>query len=76
MLISPKEIVKKYNISYQTLNYYTNLGLLEVKKRRGNARFFNEEEIKKNLDKIVELKDGGYPLRLICKKMLEEVSHA
>jgi DNA-binding transcriptional MerR regulator len=73
MFISPKEVVKKYHISYQTLNFYTNLGLLEVRKRKGNARFFNEEELKRSLDKIVELKDSGYPLRLISKMLLEEV---
>jgi len=67
MLISSQEIVKKYNVSYQTVNYYTNLGLLPVKKRKGNGRLYNEEEIKKSLEKIAQLKDQGYPLRLICK---------
>ena len=67
MLISSQEIVKKYNVSYQTLNYYTNLGLLPVKKRKGNGRLYNEEEIKKSLERIAQLKDQGYPLRLICK---------
>ncbi|MFH1046413.1 MAG: MerR family transcriptional regulator [Candidatus Omnitrophota bacterium] len=69
MLISPQEVIRKYNISYQTLNYYTNLGLLEVRKRKGNGRLFNEEELKKSLDKIFELKDSGYPLRLISKML-------
>ena len=74
MLISPMQAVQKFNISYQTLNYYTNLGLLEVRKRRGNARLYNEEELKRSLERVVELKDNGYPLRLICKMMVEEVS--
>ena len=69
MLISSQEIVKKYNVSYQTVNYYTNLGLLAVKKRKGNGRLYNEEEIKKSLERIAELKDQGYPLRLICKML-------
>ena len=69
MLISSQEIVKRYNVSYQTVNYYTNLGLLPVKKRKGNGRLYNEEEIKKSLEKITELKDEGYPLRLICKML-------
>jgi len=30
-MISAKEIVKSYNISYQTVNHYTDFGLLEVK---------------------------------------------
>lgn len=67
MLISSKEIVKKYNISYQTLNYYTNIGLLEVRKRKGNGRLYVEDEVERKLQKIEELKDQGYPLRLICR---------
>lgn len=69
MLISPQGIVKKYNISYQTVNYYTSLGLLTVKKRKGNSRLYSEEDIKRSLEKIAELKDQGYPLRLICKML-------
>ncbi|MBU3933859.1 MAG: MerR family transcriptional regulator [Candidatus Omnitrophica bacterium] len=69
MLISSQEIVRKYSVSYQTLNYYTNLGLLPVKKRQGNGRLYNEEEIKKSLERIAQLKDQGYPLRLICKML-------
>lgn len=68
-MISPREIMKKYNISYQTLNYYTNLGLLKVRKRKGNGRLYNEEEMEKKLKKITKLKDKGYPLRLICKML-------
>lgn len=69
MMISPQEIVKRYNISYQTLNYYTNIGLLEVKRRRGNGRLYNEQELERDLERITELKDQGYPLRLIGKML-------
>ncbi len=69
MLISSQEIVEKHNISYQTLNYYTGLGFLVVRKRRGNGRLYNQGEVEKNLKRIAELKDQGYPLRLICKML-------
>ncbi len=69
MLIFPREIVKRYNISYQTLNYYTSLGLLVVRKRRGNGRLYDEEEVEKRLKRTAELKDEGYPLRIICKML-------
>ncbi len=69
MLISPQEIVKRYDISYQTLNYYTSLGLLDVKKRKGNGRLYIEDEIEKKLRRIEDLKDQGYPLRLISKML-------
>lgn len=64
-MISSGEIVKRYNISYQTLNNYTNLGLLIVRKRRGNGRLYKEKEIKRGLESINKLKNRGYPLKLI-----------
>ena len=56
LLISPAEISKKYNISYQTVNYYTNLGLLTVKRRDGNNRLYNSREVSTGLSKITKLK--------------------
>lgn len=68
-LISAKEVAKKYGITYQTLNYYTNLGLLEVVGKKGNARLYNETMIKEKLAEISHLIKEGYPLRLIRKKI-------
>ena len=68
-MISPREIVKRYGISYQTINSYTNLGLLVVRSRRGNGRLYKQEEVKRRLEKIAKLKNLGYPLRLI-RRML------
>ena len=67
MMISSQKIIEKYDISYQTVNYYTNLGLLTVRKRKGNSRLYDEQEVQKNLKRIIELKDQGYPLGLIRK---------
>jgi DNA-binding transcriptional MerR regulator len=69
MMISSQKIIKKYGISYQTLNYYTNLGLLTVRERKGNGRLYSEQEVERNLRRIAELKNQGYPLRLICKML-------
>jgi len=66
-LISSLEIVKKYRISYQTLNYYTNLDLLQAVNKKGNKRFYNTKDIKQNLQKIQKLKNEGYTLKLIRK---------
>lgn len=65
--ISAKEVIKKFGISYQTLNHYTNIGLLNATKRRGNKRQYIEREVKKKLERINELKDKGYPLRIISQ---------
>ncbi len=69
MMISPEAIIKKFSISYQTINYYTNLGLFVVRKKQGNSRLYDSEEVKKSLVKITEMKNQGYSLKLICDMM-------
>jgi len=71
-LISPIEISKKYNISYQTINYYTNLGLLKVRRREGNNRLYNNREVRSGLDRITKLKSQGYSLHLIRGIIMKE----
>ncbi len=68
-MISSYQISKRYNMSYQTINYYTNLGLLVVKKRKGNGRLYENKDVKERLLRITSLKDKGYPLRLIQKML-------
>ena len=68
--ISAKEVVDKYGISYSSLNYYTNLGLFSVRKRNGNSRLYDCDEVRRTKLKIGKLTDMGYPLRII-RKMLK-----
>lgn len=72
MMISPEAIIKKFNISYQTINYYTNLGLLIVRKKQGNSRLYDCAEVKKSLVKITDMKNQGYSLKLICDMMRKQ----
>ena len=62
--------MSEYNISYQTVNHYTDLGLLPVLLKKGNARFYDKDAVKERLDKIKELMEEGYSLRLIRKKLI------
>ncbi|MFH0764501.1 MAG: MerR family transcriptional regulator [Candidatus Omnitrophota bacterium] len=71
-LISVKDIVKKYSLTYQAINHYTNFGLLEVATKNGNMRMYDAQHVDKRLGQIVHLKNSGYPLRLIRKMILEE----
>ena len=64
-LITARDIVRKYQLTYQTLNYYTSIGLLAVVKKDANQRLYREPDIRDRLKKIVRLKDKGYPLHLI-----------
>ena len=70
-LISAQEIAAKFNVSYPTINHYTNLGFFSVIKRNGNKRLFEEKEVLVTLESISSLKDEGYPLRLI-RRMLKK----
>jgi DNA-binding transcriptional MerR regulator len=67
--ISAKEIVRRFNISYHTVNYYTAIGLLPVLKKQGNQRVYDEKEVKRRLSIIFDLIKEGYPLQLIRKKI-------
>jgi len=69
-LISAGEIVKKYGVTYQAVNHYTNLGLLQVVTRDGNARMYAKAKVKNRLAKISALVSEGYSLRLIRKKLI------
>lgn len=69
--LSAVEIIQKYHLSYQTVNYYTNLDLLPVIRNQGNKRLYDAELVELRLRRIQELKNEGYPLRLIKKELLK-----
>jgi DNA-binding transcriptional MerR regulator len=69
-LISAKEITTKYDISYQTVNHYTDFGLLTIVMKKGNVRFYDASVVRQRLPKITRLSQEGYSLRLISRKLL------
>ena len=69
-LMSAKDIAKKLRLSYQSVNYYTNIGLFRVCANRGNKRLYSYHQIASNLSKIRELKRKGYSLRVIRNELL------
>jgi DNA-binding transcriptional MerR regulator len=68
--ISAKEIVRKYHLSYQRVNRYTDAGLLRVVFKKGTVRLFNRQQVHKRLKKISSLFREGYSLRLIRKRLV------
>lgn len=68
-LISAPEIVKRFGVTYQAVNHYTNLGLLEVAAKNGNARMYEKSQVRFRLSKIAQLVREGYSLRLIRKQL-------
>ncbi len=71
-LVGTKDICAKFNISYSTVNYYTNLGLLKVVRRKGNRRLYDSSEVEEKINKISQLRYEGYPLHLIYKKLKQK----
>jgi DNA-binding transcriptional MerR regulator len=69
-MISAKEIVSTYHITYQTVNHYTDFGLLPVLLKRGNVRFYDRDLVGKRMKEINALVGEGYSLRLIRKKLI------
>ena len=71
-LISSKEVVEKFGISYPMLTHYTNIGLLHMVAKRGNRRLYDPEEIKSRIPKIKEMVNEGYSLRLVVKQLNQD----
>ena len=68
--ISAKEIVSSYHVTYQTVNHYTDFGLLPVAAKVGNVRFYDRGTVERHIRTIRQLMNEGYSLRLIRKKLI------
>ncbi len=68
-LIAARDIMARYKLTYQTINHYTNLGLLPMEYKKGNVRFYDENVIRHRVALITRLTREGYSLRLIRKKL-------
>ncbi len=69
-LISAKDIIARYHLTYQTINYYTDFGLLSMVCKKGNVRYYDGVQVRQRLSKITKLSREGYSLRLIRRKLL------
>jgi DNA-binding transcriptional MerR regulator len=69
-IISAKEIARTHHTTYQTVNHYTDLGLLTIERKKGNVRFYNNAIVTKRLKEIKDLAKEGYSLRLIRKRLI------
>jgi DNA-binding transcriptional MerR regulator len=69
-LISAKDIIAKYHLTYQTINYYTDFGLLSMVCKKGNVRYYDGAQVRFRLAKIIKLSREGYSLRLIRRELV------
>jgi DNA-binding transcriptional MerR regulator len=70
-VLSPQGICAQFNLTYHTVNHYTNLGLLKVVLKQKNRRLYDAREVRERLSKIEGLALQGYPLQLISKTLNE-----
>ncbi|MFA6216217.1 MAG: MerR family transcriptional regulator [Candidatus Omnitrophota bacterium] len=68
--ITVKEISQLYGLSPQTINRYSDVGLLSVAFKKGNVRFYERTQANRRLKQITSLSKEGYSLTLIRKKLL------
>ncbi len=68
-MITAKEIMREFSVSYQIVNHYTNFGLLPVVKKEANIRYYDKSTIKSRIKQIRDLMQQGYSLSLIRKKL-------
>jgi DNA-binding transcriptional MerR regulator len=68
-LTTVKEISKNYGLSYQTVNRYSDTGLLAVVLKKGNVRYYDRRQVEKRIIRISALASEGYSLMLIRKKL-------
>lgn len=71
-LASAQEIAKRFGISYQLVNYYTNIGIFCVFTSKGNQRLYDLDQTVRVFKKVQDLRRQGYPLRLIRQQLEKE----
>jgi len=68
--ITAKEISRKYELSYQVVNRYSDAGLLDVAFKKGKTRYYERRIADSRIRKISALAREGYSLALIRKQCL------
>lgn len=69
-MLSVKDIMREYNLTYQTVNHYTDFGLLPIALKKGNVRFYDKNIVDERIKKIKRLAEEGYSLSLIRKQLI------
>lgn len=67
-LITVEEVAIQFDISKATVNYYTNVGLINVHQKKKNKRLYDKKDVTMRIEKIREMMNMGYTLRLIQRE--------
>lgn len=66
-LISAKQLAELTNEMYHTIDYWTDMKLLSVKRRKGRNRYYEKDSSIETCRKIRELQNEGYSIDLIFR---------
>ena len=69
-LVTVEELTRHCGLSKASINYYTNIGLIQVSRKQGNKRLYDLIEVTKRIAKIREMMRIGYTLKLIQREFL------
>lgn len=69
--ITVEEVAERFDISKATVNYYTNIGLIQVLQKKKNRRLYDAHDVEKRINKVREMLNMGYTLRLIQREFLQ-----
>jgi len=64
-LISAREMMKEFGISYQIINNYTDRGFFNVVAKSSRKRMYDYNEVRERMAKIKKWINEGYALKLI-----------
>ena len=70
-LITVEGVAKRFDISKATVNYYTNIGLILVSQKKKNRRLYDLDDTSNRIEKIRDMLNLGYTLRLIQREFLQ-----
>lgn len=68
-LVTTKETADLLGVSVASVNYYTNLGILNIRDKKGNARLYDKNEVVDVYKRMRRLMKEGYSLKLIKQKL-------
>ena len=67
-MVNVDELARIVDVSKATVNYYTNIGLIEVKEIKRNRRLYDLDDVKKRINRVREMMKVGYTIKLILRE--------
>lgn len=69
-LITVDEVAKLFDLSVASVNYYTNIGLINVLEKKKNRRLYDKEDVSRRISKARAMMNMGYTIRLIQRELI------